>query len=136
MKLFGSILAETVNIYLIIRQDNISGCLFGYLALMIVAKCDSLMAMTLPNTDMPDALKYKKNLQIRDDIIELKSWVWNKDTFFKNLGLTILLISNRVLRFTYVSVYFYFMPFFAIIVADLLTRNKDLIAGSFSAPAQ
>jgi len=62
--------------------------------------------------------------------------VWNKDTFFKNLGLTILLISNRLLRFTYVSVYFYFMPFFAIIVADLLTRNKDQIAGSFSAPAQ
>jgi hypothetical protein len=74
MKLFGCILAETVNIYLIIRQDTISGCLFGYLALNIVAKCDNLMAMTLPNTDMPDALTYKKNLGIRDDIIEMKSW--------------------------------------------------------------
>jgi len=62
MKFFACILAETVNIFLIIRYDTISKCLFGYLALCVVAKTDNLMAMTLPNTNMPEPLMYKKNL--------------------------------------------------------------------------
>jgi hypothetical protein len=64
MKLFGCILAESVNIYLIIRNDTVSGCLFAYFALCIVAKTDTLMAMTLPNTNMEEPLKYRKNLLV------------------------------------------------------------------------
>ena len=134
MKLSGCVLAESAVIFLIIRYDTIGKCLFGYLALCIVAKTDNLMAMTLPNTDMPDALFYKKNLGINDDIVELKSWQWNKDTWFKNLGLTFLLVLNRIMRFTYVTVYFYFLPFLAVILADLLTRGKLEIDGDFTPP--
>lgn len=136
MKLSGCLLAEIVNIYLIIRYDTISKCLFGYFALCFVAKTDSLMAMTLPNVDMPEPLEYHKYQGWRDDIAKIKSWDWNKETWFANLGLTFLVVINRILRFTYVSVYFYFVPFLAIILADLLTRSKIVIEGEFPTPAQ
>ena len=135
MKLSGCLIAESVNIYLTIRSDTINGCLINYLALQTVAKADMLMAMTLPSTEMKEKLSYQTSLGINDDFVEARSWEWTKETFFQNLGLILLVIINRVLRFVYVTVYFYFMPFFAIVAADLCTRSKVKIEGDFVVPS-
>ena len=128
-------MAESANIYLIIRQDTISGCLFGYLALLWVAKADNLMAMTLPNTEMEEEITYKKNLGVLDDLAEIKSWNWTKETFVKYVALTLLVVFNRLLRFFYVTVYFYFLPFLAIVAADIANRDKVKIEGDFVVPS-
>jgi hypothetical protein len=61
MKIFGSVVAEVCNIYLLIRYTTVAKVLSGYIALNIVAKADAMMAMTLPSTYIESPLKFERD---------------------------------------------------------------------------
>lgn len=60
MKLFGCLVAETGLIYVVIRYDNVTSVFGGFITLGIVARLDTIMAMTLPSTLIDTPLYLKK----------------------------------------------------------------------------
>jgi hypothetical protein len=80
LKCFGAIGAEVGNVYLIIRYQDVSSVIGGYVALAIVAKVDNLMAATLlTNVDIggeisSKPLVYVKKQNIFNDIDLIRKW--------------------------------------------------------------
>ena len=138
MKLMGSVIVEYFTCFLLIRYTTVSSVIGGYLALWVVARADTLLSGTLPSTKVDGPIKIRRNQTIADDIEIFNQWrnlpEEEKFGFFKTCWMTLLLIFNRAARFLFITVYYYFMPFFCLFAADVFTRPKD-IEGEFVAPA-
>jgi len=101
----------------------------------IITKIDDIMAMTITTIDIggeysADPIMYTRRQNIMGDIELIK--VWWKHNFMNAfqwfVSITFLII-NRVNRFVYVVVYYYFLPF-AILVGIELYQPSDKMRGS------
>jgi hypothetical protein len=98
----------------------------------ILAKVDTIMALTLTNINIGKEIGdkptyYKKARRIYDDIDLVKKWFKNKTFNFIQLPcMLMILFLMRSLRFIYVSIYFYFVPFLCILFTEYALVTKHL----------
>ena len=117
--------AEVGNVYMLVRYTTVKACVGGYVTMAILAKVDNIMALTLTNIDIggeiaEKPINYKKSRRIYDDFNLIKLWI--KEGVFNIIQLVSMfmcLVFTRALRFIYVTVYFYFLPFLCILFTEL-----------------
>ena len=124
-KLVGAMAAEIGNVYMLVRYTTVKSCVGGYVTMAILAKVDDIMALTLTNISIGGEIgakptMYKKSRRIFDDFNLVKLWI-KEGTFniIQLVSMFICLVFTRTLRFIYVTVYFYFLPFLCILFTEL-----------------
>jgi hypothetical protein len=135
MKIIGALAAEVGNIYYISGYKTITQVIGGYVRMSIITKIDDIMAMTITTVDIggeysADPIMYTRRQNIMGDLELIK--VWRKYNFmnpFQWLVSLVFLLLNRTMRFVYVVIYYYFLPF-AILVGIELYQQPDTMRGS------
>jgi hypothetical protein len=115
MQLLGALCTESVNIVSICMQSENTEIIQNLLAFGIIAEIDDFYAASLKNS-FPRALQQNGTLSFsklgKDDHDPLEI---NKTYFSK-----FLLGVYRLFQWFYDSIYFYFMPFFVVILTFVL----------------
>ena len=106
MQLLGCIIAELLNIWLVCREDSVKDTLMNYIALGVIAEIDDIYGNSIQNDKLKDLIDCKIEVtNTWSSVTERSYGAWTVRTIYK------------VLRFFYISVYFYFMPFMSIILS-------------------
>ena len=132
LKILGSLAAEIGNLLIIVRLTSIAAVVRGYASMAIVANADNIMAKTLQELDIGGEmgsipLYFKRMSRVYDDWEQIKEWRnERKLSCFKRIFLTINLLIYRCIRFFYICVYYYFIPFLTLCVVHLGTLPNKL----------
>ena len=90
----------------------------------IIAKIEGIMALTLTQVDIggeygSNPIMYRRKQNIFGDIYLVKKWIkhYHMNIFQWIIRLLFLLL-NRLLRFAYVVLYYYFLPFIILVLVE------------------
>ena len=131
-KLIGAMAAEIGNVYMLVRYTTVKSCVGGYVTMAILSKVDDIMALTLTNANISGDLSshptyYRKARRVFDDLDLIKKWIKNKTfNLIQFPAMILVLLLMRGMRFVYVSIYFYFLPFLCILFTELALVTKHL----------
>ena len=123
-KFVGATATEFATIYFMVRDKTVTSVIMSYLTFTIVSRIDDIMGQTLTNVDIEaeiaaDPIKFNACHRIYDDIRTVKRWKNQGDmNILQWVFMVSTLIISRVLRFIYVTVYFYFVPFIVVAIAE------------------
>jgi len=118
-KAIGAILTQCFSIYAMMTYKTANRAMGGFVSHALISKIDDIMAKTLTNIDIGGEMSkvpilYKANTKVFDDRKLVTKWLkWYKDGKMTALTLAhwlLMLFINRVCKFFYVTVYFYFTP--------------------------
>lgn len=124
LKMFGALASEYGNIFNILRDQTYGQVIGGYVTMSIIAKIETIMALTLTQCDIGgdysnNPIMYRRKQNIFGDIYLVKKWIkhYQMNPLQWIVMLTFLLF-NRILRFVYVVLYFYFLPFIILLFVE------------------
>ena len=105
---FINILAELMNIYMLLYQYKVDYCIIHFVALEIIVEIPGIFMSSLIDDKLIKRVFCDHNLEIKFKGSELDFW---KDRSILNKGQRII---YRVSRSIYISFIFYFCPFFGL----------------------
>jgi hypothetical protein len=123
-KFGGALLAEVGTAYFMLTYTSIAQVIGGYVKFSIVAKIDNIMSKTLTNVNMKGMMKekpimMKKKVKIYEDWKLIKKWKRQGEmNILQWAAMLTMLVFNRVFKFLYVTVYFYFVPFIVLFIVE------------------
>lgn len=122
--MLGALAAEYGNIFNILRDQTYGQVIGGYVTMSIIAKIEGIMALTLTQVNISgeygdNPIMYRRKQNIFGDIYLIKKWAKHYHmNVFTWIFMIIFLLFNRLLRFAYVVLYYYFLPFIVLIIVE------------------
>ena len=129
-KFSGALLAEVGTAYFMLTYTSVAQIIGGYVKFSIVAKMDNIMAKTLTNINIgaemsAEPIMMRKKVKVYEDYKLIKKWKkQGKMNVFQWAGMLTMLVINRVLKFLYVTVYFYFVPILVLIMLEIAYNSR------------
>ena len=126
MKCFGAIATELINMFKMGQASSVDDIVKDFIAFGIISEIDDLMVMTLSNIDIENEIEqntitYKANMHdvhisyhyacLKRDISQLSEGTWTQmKKVWSSIFNCLALLSYKLFKFAYVSLYFYFFP--------------------------
>lgn len=132
MKILGSLAAEVGNALFLIRYKTVNKVVVGYAAMSIVARADNYMALTLQDLSIGSEMAaspiyYERHSNIADDMELIQGWKARKDMdIIKMTKMLFFLFLFRLMRMLYIVGYYYFLPFFVVVMVHIGTASFKL----------
>ena len=124
-KFAGAAMTETLTIYTLIRKKTILDVINGYIATFLIGKIGNVMASTLYSFDVDGEMSskriyFEKNTYFMDDLHKINYWRNSEQmNFIQWVGMVAVVIVNRAARLSYNIFYFYFIPFFVVVLVQI-----------------
>jgi len=130
-KFTGAAMTEALTIYSLIKKEDTLAVINGYIATFLISKIGTVMAATLTHYDISGEigsrkLRFTRDTKFKDDfeLIKRLKTAYHMN-FIQWIGMLFTIIFNRLMRFTYIVIYFYFTPLLVIAIPQLFCGTNN-----------
>ena len=121
-KFTGAMMTEALTVYSLTKKTTILDVINGYIATYVIGRIGTIMAATLSSFNINGEMSsrkimYEKHTNFMDDYRQIKRL--NKEEQMNPIqwaGMVMLIVINRLARLSYIVLYFYFIPFFVVVL--------------------